>query len=335
MLQPHPTDYIRFPKGFGPRVLVFVDTEEDFDWSQPMRRENIHVDSMRELHTVHQIMRDRAVAPHYLVDYPIATNPEAVRILQGFIAGGGARVGSQLHSWVNPPYQEVLNLGNTYPGNLSVSMERAKLHALTKVVEDSFALKPIVYRAGRYGVGRNTASVLEELGYRADVSVRALYDYAASGGPSFKHIDFRPYRFGTQKNLLEVPLSNVFVGALAPFGRQLFAFDVAPRGLRSVCNSLLSRSGLLQRIALTPEGIPIKAALRAARQLQQQGADLYCISFHSPSVVPGNTPYVRNASDLAQFNSWMATMLDFLITDIGAVPATIEDVLAAAKLTSA
>jgi hypothetical protein len=335
MLEPQPTDYVRFPKGFGPRVLVFVDTEEDFDWSQPMRRENIHVDSVRELHAIHQIMRDRGVAPHYLVDYPIATSPEAVKILRGFMADQGAVIGSQLHSWVNPPYQEELNLGNTYPGNLSMSMERAKLHTLTRAVEDSFGIKPIVYRAGRYGVGRNTASVLDELGYRADVSVRALYDYAASGGPSFKHIDFRPYLFGPERKLLEVPLSNVFIGALAPFGRQLFAFDDPPKGARSLSNGLLARSRLLQRIALTPEGIPIKAALRAARRLQSQGSDLFCISFHSPSVVPGNTPYVRNAADLAQFNGWMATMLDFLVTEIGATPANIEDVLDAATLTPA
>jgi hypothetical protein len=45
-------------------------------------------------------------------------------------------------------------------------------------------------------------------------------------------------------------------------------------------------------------------------------------------VVPGNTPYVRNAHDLAQFNSWMATMLEYLIQEIGATPATISDVIA-------
>ncbi len=329
MLNPSPQDFVRFPAGFGPRVLVFVDTEEDFDWSQPMRRENIHVDSVKHLHVVHQIMRDRGVVPHYLVDFPIASDADAVRVLNEMKAGGGAMIGSQLHSWVNPPYQETLNLGNTYPGNLEITMERAKLHALTHAVEEAFSVKPIVYRAGRYGVGENTAAVLEELGYKADVSVRALFDYATHGGPSFKHIDFRPYRFGVARQLLEVPLSNVFIGPLASIGSQLFSFDDIPTGINSLRNSLLSRSRLLQRIALTPEGIPVKAALRAVDQLHRNGADLFCISFHSPSVVPGNTPYVRNAEDLATFNNWMSIVLDYLLTEIGATPATIEDVLTA------
>jgi hypothetical protein len=328
MLNPRSQDFVRFPPGFAPRVLVFVDTEEDFDWSQPMRRENIHVDSVRELHGIHQIMRDRGVAPHYLVDYPIATNPAAVSILRDFTADGGAVIGSQLHAWVNPPYQETLNLGNTYPGNLEANIERAKLHALSHAIEDSFAVKPVVYRAGRYGVGRNTPAILEELGYRADVSVRALFDYAANGGPTFRHIDFRPYTFGQKRQMLEIPLSNVFIGPLAPLGPKLFCFDDLPKGFRSFANAALARSRLLRRIGLTPEGIPLQEAMRAADQLKQQGARLYCISFHSPSVVPGNTPYVRSAADLVRFNGWMATMLDYLITEIGAKPATISDVLA-------
>lgn len=329
MLNPSPQDFVWFPAGFGPRVLVFVDTEEDFDWSQPMQRENIHVDSARQLGAVHQIMRDRQVVPHYLVDFPIATDAAAVQALTELAAGDGAIIGSQLHSWVNPPYHEPLNLGNTYPGNLEISLERAKLHALTRAVEDAFQVKPIVYRAGRYGVGANTPAVLEELGYQADVSVRALFDYASYGGPSFKHIDFRPYRFGSANQLLEVPLSNTFIGPLAPLGKQLFSFDDMPRGFNSLRNSLLSGTRLLQRIALTPEGIPVKAALRAVDQLRRQGADLFCISFHSPSVVPGNTPYVRNAAELARFKDWISIVLDYLVTEIGAQPATIDDVLAA------
>jgi hypothetical protein len=329
MLNPQPQDLVRFPEGFGPRVLVFVDTEEDFDWSLPMRRENIQVDSIRNLHVVHQIMADRGVVPHYLVDYPIASNADAVQVLNALQAGGGAVIGSQLHSWVNPPYQEELNLGNTYPGNLGASMERAKLHALTRAIEDSFQVKPIVYRAGRYGVGKNTAHILDELGYKADVSVRSLYTYAVNGGPSFEHIGFQPYRFGPEHKLLEIPLSNVFTGLLAPLGQELFCFDYQPTGLNSVKNSLLSRTGLLKRIALTPEGFSIKAAMGAVRALQKQNAQLYCISFHSPSVVPGNTPYVRHEKHLAEFYEWMTTMLDYLVTEIGARPATIHDVLAA------
>jgi hypothetical protein len=327
MLAPQPKDFVRLPDGTPPKLLVFVDTEEDFDWSRPMKRENIHVDSVRELHTIHQIMRDRHVTPHYLVDYPIATDQGAISVLREFRKDGGAVIGSQLHAWVNPPYQEALNPGNTYPGNLDVTIERAKLHALTRAIEDSFSLRPIVYRAGRYGVGHNTPAILEELGYRADVTVRPLFDYGISGGPTFRHLDFRPYTFGETRKLLEIPLSNVFIGPLARFGTDLFSFDDQLKGWHRFANSVLARTRLLRRIALTPEGIPLAEAMRAATQLKQLGAELFCISFHSPSVVPGNTPYVRTAADLLRFNHWMATMLDYLIEEIGAQPATIADVL--------
>ncbi len=327
MLSPAPSDFVTFSKDFVPRILVFVDTEEDFDWSKPMTRENVSVDSISALPAIHQIMANRGIQPHYLVDYPIATSPLAVSVLKELTANNGGVIGSQLHAWANPPYREELNLENTYPGNLEVSLERAKLHSLSQVIEDNFAISPKVYRAGRYGVGKNTPQILHELGYDADVSVRALFDYSPTGGPDFSKISFNPYWFGPDNQLLEIPLSNCFVGPLASLGPKLFSFNQNLGWLNAFSNSFLSRSRLLRRIGLTPEGMPLTAALRAVDELQRQNSSFYCISYHSPSAVPGNTPYVRTAEDLAVFKHWLETVLDYLITDIGAVPGTITEVV--------
>ena len=52
-------------------------------------------------------------------------------------------------------------------------------------------------------------------------------------------------------------------------------------------------------------------------------------SFHSPSLAPGHTPYVRNAADLARFHAWWSTMLDHL-DRAGVRPATLDELVAAA-----
>jgi hypothetical protein len=327
MLNLAPSDFVAFPEGYAPRILVFVDTEEDFDWSKPMTRESVSVDSISALPAIHQIMADRGIQPHYLVDYPIATSPLAVSVLKELTANNGGVIGSQLHAWANPPYREKLNLENTYPGNLEISLERAKLHSLSQVIEDNFAIAPKVYRAGRYGVGKNTPQILHELGYDVDVSVRALFDYSPTGGPDFSKISFRPYWFGPEKKLLEIPLSNCFVGPLASMGPRLFSFNQNHGRLSALSNSFLARTGLLQRIGLTPEGMPVASALSAIDELHRQNSPFYCISYHSPSAVPGNTPYVRTAADLATFKHWLETVFDYLITKIGAAPATITEVV--------
>jgi hypothetical protein len=41
--------------------------------------------------------------------------------------------------------------------------------------------------------------------------------------------------------------------------------------------------------------------MRLARALVARGQRTFVLSFHSHSVVPGNTPYVRSEADLAAF----------------------------------
>lgn len=315
---------IDLAKDSQPRVLVFIDTEEDFDWNQPISRNNVGVESMRSLEIGHRLLCDHKITPHYLIDYPIATSQLSIDVLQPWIADGSCVIGSQLHPWVNPPFDEQVTVANSYPGNLPVDIERAKLANLTQAICDSFNIQPRVYRAGRYGIGPNTSQLLKSLGYTVDVSARAHFDYSASGGPSFRHLDHQPCWLDEERQLLELPLSNVFTGPLAPWHRNIFS-HAPDNGGHSWSNAVLGRTRLLNRLGLTPEGMSVSDAQRAVRQLHALGCKIFCISFHSPSLEPGNTPYVRNASDLKQFLTWLHEVLDYLHDEIGAEPTTAED----------
>src|SRR3546814_2922527 len=72
----------------------------------------------------------------------------------------------------------VVNATNSYPGNLPPELEHAKLAALTEAIAGAFGARPVVYKAGRYGVGPATAGILEALGYRIDVSVVPFTDFS-------------------------------------------------------------------------------------------------------------------------------------------------------------
>ena len=67
---------------------------------------------------------------------------------------------------MNPPHDEEVITFNSFAGNLPMALERAKINDLTDTIEAAFGRRPVVYRAGRYGVGPNTAELLEEAGYR-------------------------------------------------------------------------------------------------------------------------------------------------------------------------
>jgi hypothetical protein len=237
-------------------------------------------------------------------------------------------IGTQLHPWVNPPHEEDVNTFNSFVGNLPIELERAKIENLTGTIEAAFGRRPIVYRAGRYGVGPNTAGLLEQAGYSADVSVRALFDYGDEGGPDFSRVKPLPFRVGAApwSSFRSAPLMS------AACGRRGGDSTAPPRRLPKG-RGLLSRAGLLNRVPLTPEGV-LAEALAAVRALIDDGVRWFSLSFHSPSVEPGHTPYVRTAEDLRDFHAWWDGMFDFFEAE-GIAPASIEETRGVAQPGSA
>ena len=321
---PEERQYLRLPESFGRRFTIFCDTEEEFDWARPRSRDNRSTTHMGAMPAMQERFRRRGIAQVFLVDHPIATDLASISMLREWLDRGECSVGTQLHPWVNPPHDEDVITFNSFAGNLPRGLERAKIVNLTETIESAFGRRPTVYRAGRYGVGPNTAELLEEAGYEADVSVRALFDYADEGGPDFSRVRPLPFRVGGA--LVELPLSAAYVGGLRAKGRGLYrAAGRIPRG-----RGLLSRAGLLNRVPLTPEGVPLHEALAAARALLDDGLQWLSLSYHSPSVEPGHTPFVRTAADLDRFHAWWDGMLDFFEAQ-GISPASIEETVAAAK----
>lgn len=326
MLSPARTQHIDFPDSFGHRFIMCVDTEEEFDWTQPKRRDANTVEAIRALPVAHARLKAAGVRPAYLMDYPIASNPVSVDVIGPMVEADECVIGAQLHPWVNPPFDEVVVGRNSFPGNLPRALEHAKLAALTGQLELSFGERPTIYRAGRYGIGPNTESILGQLGYRIDCSVRPLFDYSSEEGPSFWKAPAAPYWTGPERTLLEIPSSALFVGHLRGVGGRLFRLGDRIPHLRGA----LARTGLLNRVVLTPEGMPLDETLKGLRALVDNGARVFSLAFHSPSVEPGHTPFVRDGADLATFYAWLDGVFGFFARE-GILPATPHDILAVAE----
>lgn len=294
------------PADFGRHFLVLVDTEEEFDWSHPFRRDSVSTRAIDALPVAHARLNGFGVTPTYLADFPIVADERSAAVLRALSQEKTAVIGAQLHPWVNPPFDETLSRANSFAGNLPAKIEQAKLRALTAKIETMIGTRPVVYRAGRYGAGANTARLLMAEGYRLDVSIRSLFEYRDEGGPDFSAFPVAPWWVDQEKRLLELPLSAAYVGRCAGAGGWLYPASARLPLLRG----LLARTNILQRVALTPEGMPLPDALLAIRTMLDAGVALFSLSFHSPSIVPGHTPYVRDEADLRAFWSWWDGVLD-------------------------
>ncbi|GGA06154.1 polysaccharide deacetylase family protein [Blastomonas marina] len=320
----HPA--VRFRDGFGPAFLVTVDVEEDFDWTQPLARENTAVDSVVRLRKFQTFCEGAGVIPCYLVDYPVANSSIAQDILGGAFRRRKADVGLQLHPWVTPPHDEEVNCRNSFAGNLPPALERAKIATLAKTVRARFGVDAKIYRAGRYGIGPNTIALLGEEGIAIDSSVRAYHDYHAEDGPDFSTRDSSPAWVGRDVRILELPLTTVFTGLLRRHGPKLYRRSGRVAALRGAA----ARLGLLNRVPLTPEGVSIDEAKAAIDHALGDGLPILNFAFHSPSLVPGNTPYVRDNDDLDAFYDWWREILAHLdqrgvrATDIGDIMGAVE-----------
>ena len=295
---PPASAHIALPAGFGRRFAIFADAEEEFDWHSPFRREAVGTTAISALPAANDRFIAAGCKPTYLVDWPVIDTPASAAIMRSMVADDRCDIGAQLHPWVNPPFDEDVTAHNSYLGNLPRDLQRAKLHALSERIADATGIRPTVYRAGRYGIGPHTAALLDEAGYQLDVSVRALFDYSKQGGPDFSRHPVTPWR--VTEHLCELPLTTAFTGTLRRF----------PRVYSGTIGGVLSRTGMIERVPLTPEGVPLADALTAIERLLDDGHQLFSLSFHTPSVVPGHTPYVRDAADLKRFWAWWDGVID-------------------------
>jgi hypothetical protein len=311
-----------FDPEFGQRFLLTVDTEEEFDWTKPLAREGHGLDHVPRLAKFQQFCENEGIIPLYLVDWPVARSARAAEILRGPLAAGKAEIGIQLHPWVNPPFDEEVTPHNSFAGNLPRELEQAKFRNLRDEITRNFEASPMSYRAGRYGVGPNSAAMLAEGGIAVDSSVRARFDYSAGGGPDFRRHPLAPYWLDDEQRLLELPLTTVFWGLLRKQGEWLYpAMWRVPR-----LRGLLAHIGMLERIPLTPEGVSIDEAIRAIDIALDDGLPLLVFSFHSPSLRPGHTPYVRNEADLDNLYGWWRRVFAYLALR-GVRPVTVRQVM--------
>ena len=328
MLTPHIPLSVSERELGAPKLVVIVDTEEEFDWSAPFSRDTTAVTHIKAQEPAQQIFARFGLTPAYVVDYPVASQEAGFRPLREWLEAGRCEIGAHLHPWVNPPFEETVSRRNSYAGNLPPALEREKLRILTETIAANFGRRPTLFRAGRYGIGAATGGILEEMGYLVDSSIVPRTDFRDDEGPDFTEFNRRPFWFGTTNRILELPLTGAWCGELRHRGRQIEPMRNSSLGRRIHLSGILARLGLFERIRLTPEGIDLPALKRLTKTLLQAGTRCFGLSYHSPSLVPGHTPYVRDGGELAEFLRRIEAYCEFFFTECGGTPSTPDELRA-------
>ncbi len=315
--------FLPWPRSQPITLLVVIDTEEEFDWNAPFDAASTSVDNIARQRLAQDIFDRHGAVPTYVVDYPVAATPASVAALRAIAERGGCEIGAHLHPWVNPPHEGPIDNARSYPGNLPPDLEYRKLATLTQTITDAFGRRPTTYKAGRYGIGSATWSILERLGYTVDLSVVPHTDFAVQGGPDFSAFADAPFAISEQ--LLEIPLSVGFAGRLAPgTGPHLHAYLNGKLGRRLRLGGIAARLGLLERLRLSPEGHDVSDLKRQTRAGIAAGKRLFVLTYHSSSLLPGAAPYVGDQAGLDDFLRRIEEYIGFFVDEIGGRPASVS-----------
>jgi hypothetical protein len=288
------------------QLLVSVDTEED-NWV-PVR-EGITLENLRELPRLHRFLRQLELRPTYFVDHPVASTPWTVDVLREVAAEGGGEIGAHL--------------------------QRAKLETLREALTAVTGRPPTSFRAGRFGLGRETVAALLETGFEVDSSVTPFVSWAAYGdGSDFDGAPIDCYRLDgrgdprvpvPEGRLREVPVSCGFTRR--PYARvaRLYRRLTSDPLRRLPLASLATRTGWVRRVIGSPETNPVQDLLALARCSIEEGARFVHFFWHSPTLVPGLSPFVRSHGDRERFYRSLSQVMEGLARIATLQPATVSE----------
>lgn len=302
------------PKFTDPVCTIVIDAEEDFNWLSPIYGTEYLTFSMRNVRDLYEILSTYHAVPAYLLTFPVLEDADVVGILRRQVEKGHCVAGVQLHPWVTPPFDEEVGHRSSFAGNLHPVLEEKKLVALKRKFAECFGFEPLIFKAGRYGLGQATTALLEKHGFTIDTSVAPRTTFESEGGPDYTGYDYGLFWFGERRNLLEVPLCRSAVGWGGRWASSLYQALSTPQLSRVHAPSLLARSRFAERITLSPEGNDTAAMIRLVRRLRARGLTVFVLSFHSSSLGIGQNPYVQSKADLHVFYDRLSGILDYMAT---------------------
>ncbi len=175
------------------------------------------------------------------------------------------------------------------------------------------------------GSVRRLVTFSKSLATKFDSSVVPHANFSADGGPDFTEIAGNPFWFGPTGSVLELPLTVGWCGLLRQHARSLEPLKNSTIGRRCHMAGVMARLGLFDRIRLTPEDMNFADLQRLTRTMLHSGKRLFSLTYHSPSLTPGHTPYVRDRAELDCFLTLIEKYCEFFFARCGGKPSTPQE----------
>lgn len=313
-----------------PVFLVTVDVEGDNLWARPRV---ITTRNAACLPRFQELCERYGLRPTYLVTYEMARSAAFRDFAQDLLRRDAGEVGAHPHAWNTPPLDPLTPDDLRYQPYLFEYPEPVmaeKLRVLTHLLEDTFGVKVVSHRAGRWGFNEVYARLLLRHGYRVDCSVTPHISWRqhpgvpdGAGGPDYRRFPEDPYfldphdisRPGSSC-LLEVPMTVV------PSGLPTLGF------LRERTRSVPLLRRALDRLLpaaywLRPDRRNLPHMLRIVHQAVRHGRVHLEFMIHSSELMPEGSPLFPSREHIERLYRQLEVL--FELASRTCTPATLSE----------
>ena len=216
----------------------------------------------------------------------MAEDPFFVEYMTQKLKDGQCEIGMHLHAWNNPPEYPLTKVTNQrdylfeYPEHI---MEE-KIKVMTAKLEDTFGIKMLSHRSGRWATDETYFRLLDKYGYRTDCSVTPFVNWENHAGVTGKPgTDYRCYPaqpYNIYGNILEVPMT------IRPM--KYFAADTVHSPRRFLGE--IKRSMKKRNVWLRPTAESSFDTLKQLLNVVERDSDYAMFMLHSSEMMPGCSP---------------------------------------------
>jgi hypothetical protein len=290
-----------------PTFLITIDAEGDNIWAAPRQ---VTTENARYVRRFQDLAERYGLRPTYLTNYEMAMNERFREFALDVIAADTAEIGMHLHGWHSPPFVPLTQDDVAHAPYLTEypsDVLDAKVDAMTVLLENTFQVKMLSHRGGRFGFDERYARALIRNGYTTDCSVTprvswqaSVGDPAGNGGPDYTAFPDLPYFIDPEdisrpgsSALLEVPVTT------ASFSNRMIDAAVAVASSGAVI--AMDRRQILRRglrrvfpndARLIPNGRNRRQMERLITRSLAEHRGHVELFLHSSELMPGGSPWL-------------------------------------------
>ncbi len=294
-------------------LIISIDTECDkgpgWKLQRPMAFENITKGLPQ---TLEPLFKKFSIKPTYLLSPEVMQHAESVAYFKRLQQ---TELGTHLHlEFIEPNANWEADRTKGIQADLDAEIEYEKLKNLTVLFNAQFGYQPLSFRAGRFGIGKNSFRYLQELGYQVDSSITPFKTHYYESGKvnNFWGKPVHPYRV-SNSNLIQVPvsISNTDFAKLPTW----IVGQVEDK--RTLSKRILGRLGYRSKSTwFRPHRSDGQGLIHVAKELMDttpaNKIPVLNMMFHSNEILAGASPYCQTDEEVTAYCTALEEVFDFL-----------------------